>query len=149
MGLCSTDPLPCPATPSLTHPLHAQLPARGTSQIFPWFLNHLGFFVPRTSSSLSTPLVHLLQMPQQRTGLFLPSLQQQVWDKQGRAHSQLWMEPQDKFHCSLPSRVPGLTHRQTGAAFQSPATSADSGSPGCRGKPGDKSHMQSKRSKTR
>lgn len=58
-------------------------------------------------------------MPQQRTGLFLPSLQQQVWDKQGRAHSQLWMEPRDEFHCSLPSRVPELTHRQTGAAFQS------------------------------
>lgn len=35
-------------------------PSTGTSQILPWFLNHLGFFVPRTSSSLSTPLLHLL-----------------------------------------------------------------------------------------
>lgn len=35
-----------------------QFPARGTSQIFPWFLSHLGFFVPRTSSSLTPGSFH-------------------------------------------------------------------------------------------
>lgn len=48
----------CPATPNLTHPPHTHLPARGTSQILPWFLSHLGFFVPRTSSSLTPAGFH-------------------------------------------------------------------------------------------
>lgn len=43
--------------PSLTHPLHTPAPSTGNLPN-PWILSYLGFFVPRTSSSLTPSSFH-------------------------------------------------------------------------------------------